>query len=134
MVLIDLIWEGNYMLHFQKTVLSSAITAAVLLLGGCVVTPTHVVHHTRTQTTANEAAANVEYYQSAPPAEHNEVITVSPGLGYVWVPGVWYWSGNRYVWRAGTWQRPPTGYRTYIRGTWVHTPGRGWYHSGGYWR
>ena len=128
------LFGGIFMSQLKKTVLLSGVAAVAVLMSGCVVAPPHVVHNARHQAIANGATVNVEYYQSAPPAEYNEVITVSPGDGYIWVPGLWYWSGNRYLWRAGNWQRPPSGYRTYNRGTWNHTPGRGWYHSGGHWR
>lgn len=121
---------------FIKTALLSAVTGGALLLTGCVVAPHHRVYVPQVAVPAGTPSTNttVEYVQSAPPPEYTEVITVSPGVGYVWLPGLWYWSSGRYTWRAGHWARPPAGYSSYHRGTWGHTPGRGWYHSGGGWR
>ena len=41
-----------------------------------------------------------------PPPPPSEVVVVAPGPGYIWLPGVWAWSG-RWVWEAGHWGRPP---------------------------
>jgi WXXGXW repeat (2 copies) len=125
------------MSHFRKLSLLTGLAAAAVVLTGCVVTP-YPYYQTRVVTTQQGApaatGATVEYVQTAPPAPYNEVVTVSPGVGFVWTPGVWYWSGGRHVWRAGVWQRPPYGYNTWNNGGWYNTPGRGWYHRGGYWR
>lgn len=56
----------------------------------------------------------------------------SPGVGYVWVDGDWYWSGGRYTYRNGYWSRP-RGHRTYTTGVWVHS-GKGYYWRKGHWR
>lgn len=56
----------------------------------------------------------------------------SPGVGYVWIDGDWYWSGGRYVYRNGYWARP-RGHRVWVTGTWVHS-GRGYYWNKGHWR
>jgi WXXGXW repeat (2 copies) len=123
------------MSHFRKISLLSGLAAAAVFLTGCVVTPYYQTRVVTTQQSAPVAAgANVEYIQTAPPAPYTEVVTVSPGVGFVWTPGIWYWSGGRHVWRAGVWQRPPYGYNTWNNGGWYHTPGRGWYHNGGHWR
>ena len=42
-----------------------------------------------------------------PPPDIDETITVSPGVGYVWIPGFYGWVGNRWSWTGGHWQRPP---------------------------
>lgn len=114
--------------------------AAAAVLTGCVVTP-YYPNQTRVVTVqpsvtgaAASVEANVEYVQASPPAPYTEVITVSPGVGYIWAPGLWYWSSGRHVWRAGAWQRPPYGYRTWNNGGWTHVPGRGWQHQRGHWR
>jgi hypothetical protein len=130
--------------HCQKLGVLGVLTAAILFLTGCVVTPLYQTRIVTTQQAspvvvgaANTPAtvnANVEYVQTAPPAPQYEVVTVSPGVGYVWTPGLWYWYGGRHVWRAGVWQRPPSGYNHWNHGGWYHTPGRGWYHNGGHWR
>lgn len=56
----------------------------------------------------------------------------SPGVGYVWVDGDWYWSGGRYTYRNGYWARP-RGHRVWTTGTWVRS-GRGYYWRKGHWR
>jgi hypothetical protein len=125
----------------HKLSVASGLAAATVVLTGCVVTPAYYPPQTRVVTvqpsvavTADTTSTSVEYVQTAPPAPYNEVVTVSPGIGFVWTPGIWYWSGGRHVWRAGSWQRPPYGYRTWNNGGWTLVPGRGWQQSRGYWR
>ena len=113
----------------------SGLATAALVLTGCVVAPApYYQSRVAVVQPGASVSANVEYVQTAPPAEQTEVVTVSPGVGFIWTPGFWYWSGGRHVWRAGVWTRPPAGYSSWNRGGWYHTPGRGWYHSGGHWR
>ena len=45
----------------------------------------------------------------APPGLRVEVRPHSPGLGYVWVPGYWNWTGERYAWVGGRYAIPPRG-------------------------
>ncbi|TXI92517.1 MAG: hypothetical protein E6Q34_06440 [Burkholderiaceae bacterium] len=45
-----------------------------------------------------------------PPQAMQEVITVAPAPGYVWINGFWYWEGGRHVWRAGYWSAPRVGF------------------------
>jgi hypothetical protein len=122
----------------KLSVLGGLAAAGVVfgvVLTGCVVTPYYQTRVVTTQpSVAVDAGSNVEYVQTAPPVAYNEVVTVSPGVGYIWTPGLWYWSGGRHVWRAGVWQRPPYGYRAWNNGGWTHVPGRGWQHNRGYWR
>jgi WXXGXW repeat (2 copies) len=119
----------------RKLSILGGLAVAAVVLTGCVVTPYYQTRVVTTQpSVAVTADSNVEYVQTAPPAAYNEVITVSPGVGYIWTPGLWYWYGGRHVWRAGAWQRPPYGYRTWNNGGWTHVPGRGWQHNQGYWR
>jgi hypothetical protein len=123
------------MSQFRKIVLCGGLAGAALVLSGCVVAPhPHRTHQSQVVVTQPQVTAEVEYVQTAPPAAYTEVVTVSPGVGYVWVPGLWLWSGGRYQWRAGAWSRPPVGYKQWNHGGWVHQPGRGWRHSGGHWR
>jgi WXXGXW repeat (2 copies) len=125
------------MFSIRSAGILSVLAVSVVALTGCVVAPAPY-YQSRVAVVqpggAVTATANVEYVQTAPPAPYNEVVTVSPGVGYVWTPGIWLWSGGRYTWRAGVWSRPPSGYSTWSNGGWYHTPGRGWYHSGGHWR
>ncbi|MBX3198564.1 MAG: YXWGXW repeat-containing protein [Labilithrix sp.] len=50
----------------------------------------------------------VPFTPRTPPVEF---IPPSPAKGAVWVDGSWEWSGNRYVWRFGSWVVPPPGVR-----------------------
>lgn len=56
----------------------------------------------------------------------------SPGVGYVWVDGDWYWSGGRYAYRNGYWARP-RGTRVYVNGNWARSS-RGYYWRRGHWK
>jgi WXXGXW repeat (2 copies) len=119
----------------SKIGILSVLATAALVLTGCVVAPApYYQSRVAVVQPGASVSANVEYVQTPPPAEQTEVVTVSPGVGFIWTPGFWYWSGGRHVWRAGVWTRPPAGYRSWNRGGWYHAPGRGWYHSGGHWR
>ena len=68
-------------------------------------------------------------------AQPNEVVyerPASPGAGYIWVDGDWYWSSGRYVWRNGYWGHPRGG-RVWVRGNWQHDS-RGYRWQKGHWR
>jgi hypothetical protein len=73
------------------------------------------------------------YVVDGPPAERVEVIPVSPGPRYVWVPG--YWSRQRQAWNwvPGRWVHPESHYRAWVPGHWAHNR-RGWYYTEGHWR
>lgn len=73
------------------------------------------------------------YVREAPPAERVEVISRSPGPGYVWVTGHWNWDTRQYVWIPGRWMVPERGYRVWRPGHWAHDRG-GWYWIEGRWR
>lgn len=75
----------------------------------------------------------VVYVQTGPPAMRTEVVAVSPGPGYAWVPGYWNWGGSEYAWVAGTWQNPPHAKAAWVAPHWKHTS-RGWYVVNGHWR
>lgn len=51
--------------------------------------------------------ATVGYEVPVPPPPQEEVITVAPFGGAVWMPGVWVWHRRhrRYEWRRGYWRR-----------------------------
>lgn len=56
---------------------------------------------------------------------------VSPGPGYVWMDGSWYWSGGNYRFRPGYWRVPPPR-RHWSPGGW-HQRGGGYYYRKGRW-
>ncbi|MEO6315966.1 MAG: YXWGXW repeat-containing protein [Chitinophagaceae bacterium] len=56
----------------------------------------------------------------------------SPGSGYVWINGDWYWRGGRYEWQQGRWDRGRLGHN-WNEGTWRQSR-RGWRWNRGHWR
>ena len=73
-----------------------------------------------------------EYYVTSQPADVVYERPASPGAGYVWIEGDWYWSGGRYVHRNGHWGRARGG-RTWVSGHWDRGP-RGYHWVKGYWK
>jgi hypothetical protein len=57
---------------------------------------------------------------------------ISPGQGYIWIEGEWFWNGNSYSWRDGYWSYPANGYR-WVPGYWKQRA-HGWYWTPGYWK
>ncbi|HWB26072.1 MAG TPA: YXWGXW repeat-containing protein [Chitinophagaceae bacterium] len=72
-----------------------------------------------------------EAYVTAQPEEVVYTRPASPGDGYVWIEGDWYWYGGRYVHREGHWARPRQG-RTWVKGHWNHSQ-RGYHWQKGHW-
>jgi hypothetical protein len=68
-----------------------------------------------------------------PPGVRAEVSIVSPGPGYLWVPGYWDWDRADWVWVPGAWVRPP-----HARAVWVapryHQRRGHWAYQRGHWR
>lgn len=56
-----------------------------------------------------------------PPPRYERV--PAPRPGYIWAPGYWNWSGNRYVWVRGDWHRVRPGY-VYVQPRWEHRGNR----------
>ena len=73
------------------------------------------------------------YLRLGPPAPIVETRIVSPGPGYVWVPGAYRWERNAYLWAPGRWDRPPRARAVWVPARWVHDR-RGWYLVEGHWR
>jgi len=55
---------------------------------------------------------------TAPPPPVVEQRIISPGSGYVWVPGHNSWMHGRWIWVPGTWVRPPQPEAVYVEGRW----------------
>ncbi len=69
----------------------------------------------------------------APPAPQVEVVPVTPGPDYYWVPGYWGWNGTVWVWVGGAWTPRPWHGAVWVGGHWTrHGRGYGW--AGGHWR
>ncbi len=81
---------------------------------------------------ASHHRSHVVYIETGPPEPVVEVVTLSPGAGYVWVPGHHRWDGRHYVWIAGRWQLAPRGRRLWVAGRW-ESSARGWYWVDGHW-
>ena len=75
----------------------------------------------------------IVYVPTGPPAAVVETRPVSPGAGYVWIPGYHAWAGNAYVWKPGLWEVRPAGRHEWIPGHWKHNK-HGWYWIDGHWR
>ena len=128
---------------FRGTV-NLAAAAAALLVGACVIYdgPPRRAVVVREPVVVRQAPVVVApapapyigaevVAESAPPAPLAEVQMASPGVDFVWIPGVWVWEG-RWVWTAGRWERPPhpgaiwvphryeyrNGAHVFIRGGW----------------
>jgi len=71
------------------------------------------------------------YYVTARPVEPVYERPVSPYAGAIWIDGDWTWSGGRYVYVRGHWDRPRSG-RVWVRGEWESTP-RGYRWHRGHW-
>src|SRR5262245_10012149 len=73
------------------------------------------------------------YLRVGPPAPIVDARIISPGRGYVWVPGFYRADRAAYVWVPGTWQRAPRARAVWVPARWVHDR-RGWYVIDGHWR
>jgi len=74
------------------------------------------------------------YVRVAPPRAVVERRVVSPGPGYVWVPGYYRWERNAYLWVPGVWTRPPRPRAAWVPGHWAQDHRHGWYFVEGHWR
>jgi len=74
----------------------------------------------------------VVYAERRPPPVRVEVITHSPGRGYVWMPGYWRWDDGEYFWVSGHWARVRHGYSHWVPGHWRERHHR-WYWQEGHW-
>lgn len=102
----------------MKNVLLSAVAAAVLL---------------STATIAPTAHANGEVIVvrvAPPPARHERI--PAPRRGFEWVPGYWNWTGMKYAWVKGHYEKVRRG-QYYHRAQWREGP-NGWELDRGGWR
>jgi hypothetical protein len=100
---------GRYGFSRKRLILASA---ASLLLNGCVVHE-YAVRPVPVVVPPPPAAVVVQppeapeiVVASPPPAPLVETVTVSPAVGFVWIPGAWAWHAG-WVWERGYWARPP---------------------------
>jgi hypothetical protein len=82
---------------------------------------------------AAAAPAAEVFIRIGPPRPPREVVVVRPGPNYVWIPGYYRWSGERYIWVAGRREMPPRPHAHWVPGHWHHHH-RGYVWVEGYWR
>jgi len=68
----------------------------------------------------------------APPSSQEEVVGISPGPEYIWVPGWWEWH-DRWVWKSGRWMIGPHPRAHWVPGHWTRH-GHTYVWRPGYWR
>lgn len=61
----------------------------------------------------------------APPPPRYEAVPPRPRGGYIWRPGHWEWTGNRYGWVPGRYVYRQTGWHSWVNGHWAPGPGGG---------
>jgi hypothetical protein len=99
-------------------------TVAVLVLTGSLI---------GTVACASAAPRGRVYLRVGPPAPIVETRVVSPGPGYVWLPGFYRLEGRNYAWTPGRWDRAPRARAAWVPAHWAHDR-RGWYFINGHWR
>ena len=109
--------------------LGMLLLAAVASLSACYVYATPYHYHEVHYAEGGEVVADV-----APPPLQEEVVTVAPAPGLVWVGGYWGWYGSRYVWISGGWHRPPRPGAVWVAGSWSARAGGGHVWVRGRWR
>jgi hypothetical protein len=73
------------------------------------------------------------YVRTGPPPLRSEAVLVSPGPGYVWIPGHYRYERGGYVWVGGRYERAPRSRARWVPGHWENGR-RGWYYVEGHWR
>ncbi len=80
------------------------------------------------------ARGNVVVYATRqPPHDRLEKMPQRPAPDFVWIGGHWAWQNSKYVWIAGSWNKPQAGFHSWAPGHWAHEA-RGWYYVEGHWR
>ncbi|HJZ87397.1 MAG TPA: hypothetical protein VKN99_19620 [Polyangia bacterium] len=69
----------------------------------------------------------------APPPQQVEAVPAPPYGGAVWIEGYWHWSGVRYIWIGGHYERPRPGW-IWVPHRWARAPRGHWRYHAGYWR
>jgi hypothetical protein len=116
--------KNSYLINFGRWLL----VAGAFLVGGCVAGERTVPPSPPALAVGNEVVV-----AQAPPMPVVETMTIAPGPGFVWIPGVWAWRGQ-WVWDRGHWAHPPeagaiwvapryedrNGTRVFIQGGWKY--------------
>jgi hypothetical protein len=107
-----------------------AVLPALLMLGGCYVTP---MHGSATVTAGAYVEPAVIYVREPPPAPR--VVTQAPPppvQNAIWIDAHWDWQGS-WVWVEGRWETPRAGY-VWTSPVADRAPGGGYHYYPGYWR
>jgi len=118
--------------RFLRAPIGLLLLLGVLLHPACVVgvrPPVHEVAYEEGGPVPGEVVVD-----QTPPPDREEVVTVAPEPGFVWVGGYWGWHGGAYVWVPGGWHRPPRPGVVWQRGYWHPRPGGGHVWVRGRWR
>ena len=78
-----------------------------------------------------EPTQQLTYYPSPPPPPETAAPGEPPTPDSFYIPGVWYWAGDHYAWRAGYWGRVQPGY-VWVAAHYRWTPS-GYVFIPGYW-
>ncbi len=71
--------------------------------------------------------------EQPPPGPKLELVPLSPGPEYAWIPGRWAWREGQWVWQGGYWAKPPGAGLTWVNGYWAKH-GKSWTWIEGRWR
>ena len=82
-----------------------------------------------------DAAAQLDCSDLAegPAAPQEEAMTLTPGAGFIWMPGYWDCQGDGYQWVGGGWMRDVPGY-VWERHHWERDLRDRWHLQPGHWR
>jgi hypothetical protein len=116
---------------------AAALLSALALSSGCVVAerPAPVVYTTPAYSTPPPAypAPEEVVVETDPPPPPVEYVGVSPGPGFFWIGGYYHWTGARWAWYRGHYERPPHPGARWYRARYEFRGGRRVYIHG-YWR
>jgi hypothetical protein len=96
---------------------------AVLVLVGVVAGMGVMQHHLAAQAVVDVPTVVSPTYIATPPPQQ-EVITTAPSPQYVWVPGQWDRTPDKWSWSTGKWVQPPFGNAYWVPGYWKHNGGQ----------
>ncbi|HXI87177.1 MAG TPA: hypothetical protein VNH64_06935 [Parvularculaceae bacterium] len=112
-------------MRLTRNLTAALIGAGALLASGCWATFWDGGYYGPT--------AGAVYVHSAPPPAPHYVVPPRPVIGAIWIGGYWRWSGARYDWVDGYWDRSPPPRKRWQPGRWSHAQ-PGWYWTPGRWR
>jgi hypothetical protein len=116
----------------RLSIISAA--SALGMTSGCVVVsrpPPPPVVYSQPPAVYAEPAEVVVTQDPPPPVA--EVVGIAPGPGYLWIGGYYHWSGARWVWYRGHYERPPHPGAVWVRARYIYRGGARVYVRG-FWR